>query len=136
VTHLNQKGFDVTFQDIDHGGGFDFLAVKDGVELEVECKSASGDLGRQVHRRRMIELSRHLQSVIKEALTSQGGRLVRVLLPGSLHGRREFLGGLAETIRSVIRTERSVDTETARGRPSCSSSRTRGWRCAWRTGAT
>lgn len=48
VTHLMRQGFDVTFQDIDHGHGFDFLAVRDGVELEVECKSASGDLGRQV----------------------------------------------------------------------------------------
>jgi hypothetical protein len=111
VTHLMRQGFDVTLQDIDHGRGFDFLAVKDGVELEVECKSASGDLGRQVHRRRMIELSGHVQPVIKEALTSEGGRLVRVLLPGSLHGRREFLSHVAETMRSVIRTERSVDTD-------------------------
>ena len=111
VTHLMAQGFDVTFQDIDRGRGFDFLAVKDGVELEVECKSASGDLGRQVHRRRMIELSGHVQPVIKEALTSEGGRLVRVLLPGSLHGRREFLSEIAGNIRSVIRTERSVDTD-------------------------
>lgn len=41
VTHLMRLGFDVTPQDIDHGGGVDFLAVRDGVELEVECKSAS-----------------------------------------------------------------------------------------------
>lgn len=35
---------------------------------------------------------------------------MRVLL-GSLHGRREFLNALAGTIRSVIRSERSVDTD-------------------------
>jgi len=99
ITHLMRQGFDVTFQDIDHGRGFDFLAVRDGVELEVECKSASGDLGRQVHRRRMIEFSGHVQPVIKEALASEGGRLLRVVLPANLHGRREFLSDLAGTVR-------------------------------------
>jgi len=112
VTHLMGKGFDVSFQDIDHGGGFDFLATRDGIELEVECKSVSGDLGRQIHHRRMIGLSWYVWPIVQPRLASlDGGRLIRVLLPARLHGRPELLEEIAETTRSVLHTGTSVSTD-------------------------
>jgi hypothetical protein len=112
VTHLMHRGFDVSFQDIDRGHGFDFLAMRDGIELEIECKSVSGDLGRQVHRRRMVELSSHVWPVIRHTLASvDGGRLIRVMLPSNLHGRREILSDIAGVIKSAIETETSVSTQ-------------------------
>ncbi|MFM0557749.1 hypothetical protein P0D69_43460 [Paraburkholderia sediminicola] len=44
--HLLSRGFDVEFQDQEYGGGVDFIARKDDVEIEVECKLFSADLGR------------------------------------------------------------------------------------------
>jgi hypothetical protein len=44
--------------------GFDFLATRDGAELEVECKSVSGDLGRKIHKRQMAELANRIDSGI------------------------------------------------------------------------
>lgn len=112
VIHLMHRGFDVFFQDIDQGQGFDFLVERDGVELEVECKSASGDLGRQIHRRRMMELSWHVWPVIRQALASvDGGGLVRVTIPSSLHGRRKVLCEIADTIRAVFATQTSLSTD-------------------------
>jgi hypothetical protein len=77
ATHLVRRGFDVTPNDIEQGGGFDFLVARDGIELEVECKTASGDLGRQVHRRRMMELSWQVWPVIRGALSSTMSSLSR-----------------------------------------------------------
>lgn len=112
VTHLMAKGFDVSFQDMDHGGGFDFLATRNGTEIEVECKSVSGDLGRQIHHRRMIGLSWYVWPIIQPSLASlSGGRLIRVLLPARLHGRPEVFAEIAETTRSVLRAGASVATD-------------------------
>ena len=38
AAHLMSKGFDVTFHDLESGGGHDYLAVRDDMQIEVECK--------------------------------------------------------------------------------------------------
>ena len=48
ITHLLLNGFNVTCHDLENNGGFDFLASRDGVEVEVECKMVSGDIGKQL----------------------------------------------------------------------------------------
>jgi hypothetical protein len=45
VAHFVASGFDVEFHDLGEGGGFDFLVSKAEIEIEVECKSVSGDVG-------------------------------------------------------------------------------------------
>ena len=111
ATHLVRRGFDVTPNDIEQGGGFDFLAARGGIELEVECKTASGDLGRQVHRRRMMELSWRVSPVIQKALSSvRGGRLGRVVLPGKLLGR-DVQERLATAIERTVDQAESLSTE-------------------------
>jgi hypothetical protein len=50
ATHLVQKGWDVDFADYAGAARFDFLARQGAVEIEVECKSTSGDTGRKIHR--------------------------------------------------------------------------------------
>ena len=57
VAHLMTRGFDVVFHDMEEGGGFDYLATNEGVEIEVECKFVSGDIGRQIHLKKMHQLS-------------------------------------------------------------------------------
>jgi uncharacterized UPF0146 family protein len=57
AAHLSRAGFDVEFTDIEDRARFDLLAQKEDIRLEVDCKTASGDVGRKIHRRRAIELS-------------------------------------------------------------------------------
>jgi hypothetical protein len=115
MVHLMIRGFDVVPQDMEFGGGCDFLATRAGVEIEVECKSASGDLGRQIHRKRMIDLSWHVQPVLRDALKEiAGGSLVRVVLPSALHGQPQFLARVAEAVRVAVESRGSVGDDTCR----------------------
>ena len=44
AAHLWSAGFDLEFADIEDGTRFDILARKDGIDLEVDCKTASGEM--------------------------------------------------------------------------------------------
>lgn len=83
--HLMSRGFDVEFQDMEHGGGVDFVARKDDVEIEVECKMFSADLGRKIHRRRSATLFKRLAEVLAETYNSATrGLIVVVTIPDRL----------------------------------------------------
>jgi len=85
VAHLMMRGFDVVFHDMEEGGGFDYLATNEGVEIEVECKFVSGDIGRQIHLKKMHQLSTILLPEMAIALDQRcGGCLVRISIPGRL----------------------------------------------------
>jgi len=85
AVHLVRAGFDVDFHDLESGGGYDFLARNNEVEMEIECKMFSADIGRKIHRR----LSAKLFNVLEPFLTqiSRGasrGMVIRVTLPDRL----------------------------------------------------
>jgi hypothetical protein len=103
ATHLAHAGFDVTFRDLEGEPGFDFLAVRDGAELEVECKSVSGDLGRQVHERVMAELSNRILRRVKEVVNGlPGGHLIRVTLPARLPAEQLALETIAAGVQGAL----------------------------------
>jgi len=85
AVHLIHRGFDVEFHDMEHGGGVDFVARKDDVEIEVECKMFSADLGRKIHRRRSATLCKQLAEVLVETYNSATkGLIVAVTIPDRL----------------------------------------------------
>jgi len=87
AAHLMRHGFDVNFSDMEKGGGFDYLAEKDGIELEIECKLITGDIGRQIHLRKFHQLGSVLLPEMRNLLNDKGGgNLVRILIPGRLSG--------------------------------------------------
>ena len=103
AAHLMSVGFDVTFHDIEGGGGFDILAKRDGLELEVEDKTLSGDVGRKIHRRRMYQLGAHVLPAIERALQNRtGGQLLRVKLPKRLFGTDEYMRGVSAQLSSAL----------------------------------
>lgn len=82
AVHLMSRGFDVEFHDMEHGGDFDFVARKEDVETEVECKMFSADLGRKIHRRRSSTLCKALGSVLSQTYGSASvGMIVTVAIP-------------------------------------------------------
>lgn len=85
ITHLVRAGYDVEPHDLEVGSGFDFLAVRDGQETEVECKLLSADIGRKVHRRHFAKLARTLSPTLEQLFrTAVKGLLVRITLPDRL----------------------------------------------------
>lgn len=51
ATNLMSEGYDVEFSDVERQANFDFLASRDGVTCEIECKTLSADAGRKIHRK-------------------------------------------------------------------------------------
>ncbi len=55
AVHLMGRGYDVEMNDLENGSGVDFIASLRGLELEIECKMFTGDIGRQIHRRKALD---------------------------------------------------------------------------------
>ncbi|MBI2253384.1 MAG: hypothetical protein HYU58_02060 [Proteobacteria bacterium] len=110
--HLMRRGFDVTCHDMEEGGGFDFLAIKDGLELEVECKHISGDVGRRIHRRRLLQLGELLFPQVDAVLDQlEGGIWVDVILADRLTGTVEDHRTIVSGIVAVVRRDNEVDNQ-------------------------
>lgn len=106
--HVMRKGFDVEFHDLEHGGGYDFFAKRDDIELEIECKAVSGDLGRKIHLRRQYQLGGLVYPVMKEVLSDGGGRLAIATLPDRLHGDQAQMQEIASSISRVLKTGNQI----------------------------
>ncbi len=103
VAHLIAKEFDVEFSDAEKGCGFDFLGQKDGVELEVECKLISGDIGRQIHKKRMYQLGSVLLSTLEMIKSRKTGLyIVHLAIPAALGATTELHQQLAQLALSAI----------------------------------
>lgn len=108
--HLMAKSFDVEFHDFEGGGGFDFLATKEDVELEVECKHISGDIGRQIHKKKLYDLGGVSFAHIADALNrNPGGQFVRIKLPGRLTGQTEQLTRISDYISVALMRRTNID---------------------------
>lgn len=67
----------------------DFIARRDGAELEVECKMFTSDIGRQIHKRRMLVLHHQLRDVITRIYSSaKTGIAICITIPDRLTGKR------------------------------------------------
>lgn len=105
ATHLIHRGFDVEFNDLENGSGVgvDYIARKPGVEIEVECKVFTADLGRQIHKRRLLSLYRTLVPTIQQLHASAlCGILVRITLPGRLTPSLEQSRAVVATVSSAV----------------------------------
>jgi hypothetical protein len=100
-------GFDVEFNDLCNNGGFDFLVRKDNVEIEVECKSVSGDLGRQIHLLRQYQLGPYLIDSLVAGRERGSVQLLIAKLPERLHGQQKFMKAVADRISLAISSRKS-----------------------------
>jgi len=108
ATHLSNAGFDIDFVDLEGKQRFDFLARKEGIELEVDCKTVSGDVGRPVHRRRALEIFHLIYSALAEQVDRRESRAVRIVIPSSLHGRDEYIGSLSKLVIQSVREQQDL----------------------------
>ena len=103
AAHLMSKGFDVTFHDLESGGGHDYLAIKDDVQIEVECKFVSGDVGRQIHLKRLYQLGEYMTPRLQPLLPHvSGGIFVHVTISERLHGQESQRASITEIVSQAI----------------------------------
>ena len=107
AVHLMTKGFDVFFNDLETGGGFDLLAKRNGVEIEVECKNVSGDIGRKIHKQRMYDLAQRFIPALKEKLEKQpDGWLVTITIPDRLTAAKRQQEAIARIVEHTLRSNK------------------------------
>ncbi len=102
AAHLFSRGFDVFFSDIETGSGFDFLATKDSIEIEVECKRVGLSLGRKIPRLDVLNLHKYIHAQVKPLFGKLNrGLLLRVILPGRLTSNVPAHEAIAAAVRKA-----------------------------------
>ena len=106
ATHFAKRGHEVMFPEMFGGGTFDLLIADLGPNgLEVECKSASTNKGRKIHRREALEFFSGLQPTLDPfARHLQSGLYAVITIPERLPtdlGKRAALH--ESVVRGIIR---------------------------------
>jgi len=107
AVHLWSADFDVEFTDIEGHTRFDILARRGSIDLEVDCKTVSGDVGRQIHRRRALELFNRIRPAVSRLLEKGRGRTVDIVLPGALHGAEPYMNAVTNVVSDAILQDKS-----------------------------
>ena len=103
AAHLLTRGFDVTFHDLETGGNYDYLAVKDDLKIEIECKFITGDIGRQIHQKHLYQFGEYFTPKLGTVLDRvSGGIFVHVKIPGRLCGQERQHSAISEQVLCAI----------------------------------
>jgi hypothetical protein len=110
IGNLMQFGCEVTCHDLEGEGGYDFLASRDGAEVEVECKVISTDKGRQIHQYDIVALAERLPKAVDwKTFERQGiGAIVALKVPARLGRNPVLLAQMAKAIGDSVATKQSV----------------------------
>jgi hypothetical protein len=111
AVHFWAADFDVELTDMEDRGQFDFLASGEGIEMEVDCKTVSGDIGRSIHRLRMLDLFRRCQPAIRACLARGGGTIIRIIIPAALHGREEYMKSVVALAIAAAEQEKTLGAD-------------------------
>jgi hypothetical protein len=100
AAHLMRKKWDVEFTDLCGTARFDFLARQDNIEIEVECKTTSGDTGRKIHRQEVNRLANLILPTMQQFADTAGCHLIRVIIPNRLAPADRELAEIASIVAS------------------------------------
>ena len=111
AAHLLANKYNVTFNDLETGKGYDYLAKKNGIQFEIECKYITGDIGRKIHSAPLHKffglLQRQLQTPLDEL---RSGLLVRLTIPDRLSGTKRQHDDLCQLVRDTIRKQKPAQS--------------------------
>jgi hypothetical protein len=113
ATHLMQRGWDVEFIDYSGTGRFDLLARQEAVEVEVECKTTSGDTGRKIHRQEVNRLADLLLPITRQVADERGCHRILVTIPDRLGKSTQELYGIATVVASAVQQKASASSDLA-----------------------
>jgi cation transport regulator ChaC len=103
ATHFVKRGFSVEFPAESEGKIPDFLATRDGVTCDVECKSISINKGRQIHRKDALAINSMLLEICKPQIRQlNNGLLVHATVPARLPTSKEERELLCRNIHGAI----------------------------------
>jgi hypothetical protein len=98
--HFGQKGFDVTFADLENEGRFDLLCKWPDAAFEVECKTVSEDTGSQIKSETRINLFKVFDDSIRQRQTVCNSGIFVFTLSNSAGHRKNLPDRLKDAIAS------------------------------------
>lgn len=101
---------------MDYSGAarFDLLARQGAVEIEVECKTTSGDTGRKIHRQEVNRLADLLLPATEQLADTAGCHRILVTIPDRLGKSDQELSGIASVVASAAQQKKSASNDLAR----------------------
>jgi hypothetical protein len=108
--HLMNRGWNVEFHDLEEGAGFDYLARNGAEEIEVECKHASADAGRKVHRDDFGRFAGPLLPALQEFAHDRAADLIHLRVKHRLPSADEDLSRLRSAVVGALNTATAVNT--------------------------
>ena len=114
AVHLMRAGWDVEFVDLCKQERFDFYAERDGMGIEVECKTTSGDTGRKIHRQEVNRLAGLMQPITDKLGETVGCHLLHLTIPGELKATDAYLGELVSLVEIAANNGSSACSEAGR----------------------
>jgi hypothetical protein len=114
ATHLMQKKWDVEFMDYSGAARFDLLARQGAAEVEVECKTTSGDTGRKIHRQEVNRLADLILPTTKRLADTAGCHRLLVTIPNRLGKSTDELARIASTFAAAAEQRASASSDVAR----------------------
>jgi fructose-specific phosphotransferase system component IIB len=112
ATHLMSKGWDIDWADYSGLGRFDFLARQASVEIEVECKTSSGDTGRKIHRQEVNRLADLILPATERLAGVAGCHLIRITIPDRLGKSNPELSEIAATVATAAQQKGSASKDS------------------------
>jgi hypothetical protein len=113
ATHLMQKGWDVEFIDYSGAGRFDLLARQKDVEVEVECKTTSGDTGRKIHRQEVNRLADVLLPITRQVADQAGCHRILITIPDRLGKSTQDLSDIVSVVASAVQQKAPASNDLA-----------------------
>ncbi len=114
AVHLMRAGWDVEFVDLCKQERLDFYAERDGMGIEVECKTTSGDTGRKIHRQEVNRLAGLMQPITDKLGETVGCHLLHLTIPGELKATDAYLGELVSLVEIAANNGSSACSEAGR----------------------
>ncbi|SIO40305.1 hypothetical protein SAMN05443247_04895 [Bradyrhizobium erythrophlei] len=114
ATHFMRQGWDVEFLDYACAARFDLLARLGSVEVEVECKTTSGDTGRKIHRQEANRLAQLLLPTTQKLTEIPGCHRILIVVPDRLGKSNEELGDIAATVATAVHQRGEATNRLAR----------------------
>ena len=108
---LEQRGWTIRYEDMEDRARFDMLVMKPGLDVEVECKYVSADLGRKIHRKDFFNFLNTLQPNLRKFELLRGGHQLDVVLDNrfvaDVYVHRKIAGdvGSLTSAQMVVRGE-------------------------------
>src|SRR5262245_39856967 len=101
---------------MDYSGAarFDLLARQGTTEVEIECKTTSGDTGRKIHRQEVNRLADLILPTTQQLADNAGCHRLLVTIPNRLGKSTDELSRIASTVAAAAQQKTSASNDLAR----------------------